>query len=127
MNRTGRRGFLASLRHAAHGLLHVVREERNARIHAVAGAVVLLLSAWLGLRPVEWALMIVAITLVFAGEMLNTVVERLVDLHSTAPHPLAGQAKDVAAGAVLFASVAAAVLGLLVLGPRLWVKLSGIL
>ncbi len=59
--------------------------------------------------------------------MLNTVVERLVDLAIATPHPLAGQAKDVAAGAVLLASLAAAVIGVLVLGPPLVERLGALL
>lgn len=126
MKRHASASIVVSLRYAARGLWHVLQEERNARFHAVAAVAVLLLSAWLRLPPAEWAIIVLAITLVFAGEMLNTVVERLVDLHSPVLSPLAGQAKDVAAGAVLFASLAAAVVGLLVLGPRLWARLSAI-
>jgi diacylglycerol kinase len=69
------------------------------------------LGIWLHLPAAQWALVVVTITLVFAGEMLNTVVERLVDLHSPNLHPLAGQAKDVSAGAVLLSAVAAVVSG----------------
>jgi len=118
------RNLLASVRCASQGLWHVLRSERNARYHVIAAFLVLVLSAWLRLPALGWCLVIVAITLVFVGEMLNTVVERLVDLSVSTPHPLAGQAKDVAAGAVLVASVAAALIGILVLVPPLWERLS---
>ena len=59
-------------------------------------------SGW-ACHAIEWALIIVAIALVFAGEMLNTVVEVMVDLITPEQHPLAKQAKDVAAGAILVA------------------------
>ncbi len=112
---------------AGRGLRHILCTERNARIHVAATVAVVLLGLWLDLELLEWAIIVTAITLVFVGEMLNTVAERLIDLIVSEPHPLAGQAKDVAAGAVLSASLAAAVLGLLVLGPRLWQRLSDIL
>jgi diacylglycerol kinase len=115
-----------SVRCAARGLWHVLQTERNSRIHVAIGVAVVLLSIWLGLAPLEWALIIISITLVFAGEMLNTVVERLVDLSIATPHPLAGQAKDIAAGAVLFAALTAIAIGLLVLGPPLWARLSAL-
>ncbi len=120
------RNLLTSVRCASHGLAHVLRSERNARFHVIAGAAVLALSAWLRPSFIGWGLIIVAITLVFVGEMLNTVVERLVDLSVATPHPLAGQAKDVAAGAVLVASVASALIGLLVLGPPLVERLGAL-
>ncbi len=119
--------LLVSIRCALRGLWHVLRTERNARLHLAAGILVIALSAWLRLSLVGWCLIIAAITLVFAGEMLNTVVERLVDLAIATPHPLAGQAKDVAAGAVQLASLAAAVIGVLVLGPPLVERLGALL
>ena len=62
--------------------------------------------------------------LVFVAEFLNTAIEVVVDLASPQIHPLAKVAKDVGAGAVLLAAVAAVLVGLLILGPPLWAKLS---
>ena len=67
----------------------------------------------------EWLAVIAAIGLVWTAEGLNTAIEALVDLVSPEQHPLAGRAKDVAAGAVLLAALAATAIGLLVFGPRL--------
>lgn len=103
---------------------YVFRCERNPRIYLAATIIVLALGIWLGLSPVEWALIIAAVASVFAGEMLNTVVELTVDLITLEQNPLAKKAKDVAAGAVLVASIAAAAVGLVILGPLLWNKLS---
>ena len=114
----------SSFRHALEGLAYVLRAERNARIDLAIAILVLLLSATLGLSAIEWVLIIAAIALVFAGEMLNTVVELTVDLITYRQNPLAKRAKDVAAGAILVASVAAAIMGLIILGPRLWTKIS---
>lgn len=102
----------------------MLQSERNARLHLVFAVLVILLSLWLGLPAAEWALVIAAIALVFAGEMLNTVVELVVDLISPESNPLAKHAKDIAAGAVLVAAFAAASMGLLILGPRLCQRLG---
>jgi len=100
-----------------------LRSERNARIHLAMAILVILMSIWLRLTAIEWVLMVAAIALVFAGEMLNTVVELTIDLITVERNPLAKRAKDVAAGAILVAAAAAAIMGLLILGPRLWLKL----
>lgn len=115
-----------SFRHAFSGLAYVLRVERNPRIHLAVALLVLILGLWLGLSPIEWALIIIAITGVFAGEMLNTVVELTIDLITLDHHPLAKQAKDVAAGAVLVAAIAAAIIGLVILGPHLWARLAAL-
>jgi diacylglycerol kinase len=124
MRRRNRGSLAASFRHALEGIVCVVREERNARIHLVAAAAVIALGLWLNLTTLEWALLVVAIALVLVGEMLNTVIEIVIDLVMPDEHPLAKDAKDVAAGAILVVSLAAAVLGLLVLGPPLWRQLT---
>jgi diacylglycerol kinase (ATP) len=118
-----RRGFRwASFADAGRGL-RALLDEPNARIQLVAALATIALGLWLGLAPHEWALIVLAIGLVLAGEALNTAVEALCDRVAPERHPLVAKAKDVAAGGVLIASVAAAVLGLLVLGPPLWARL----
>jgi len=78
------------------------------RIHVGTAVFVLLFSAWLGLTPLEWLLIVVAIALVFIGEMFNTVVELMIDLITAERSSLAKRAKDIAAGAVLVAALTAA-------------------
>lgn len=124
MNKPFRTSLRSSFRFALEGLQHVIVAERNARIHLVVALIIIALGLWLGLTPVEWAIIIITITLVFAGEMLNTVVELLTDLVIQSYHPLAKRAKDVAAGTILFASMASVVVGLLILGPPLWAKIN---
>lgn len=119
VGRYPRQSLYKSFQHAAEGLLYVLREERNARLHLISALVVLLVSAWLGLTVIEWALIVACIALVFVGEMSNTVVELTIDLIMPEENPLAKCAKDVAAGAILIASLTAAITGLLVLGPKL--------
>jgi diacylglycerol kinase (ATP) len=116
--------LLHSFRHAFDGLAYVVRCERNMRIHLMIATAVMLLGLWLDLSATDWLLILVAITLVLSGEMLNTVVELIVDLVTREQHPLAKHAKDVAAAAILLASGAAALVGLLTLGPKLLLRLG---
>jgi diacylglycerol kinase len=117
------RRFLCSLKFAASGILLAVRRERNMRIHLIATAAVVLLALWLGLRPLEWAVLFALCGLVIGLELVNTAVERVVDLVSPERHPLAKAAKDAAAGGVLAAALFAIAAGLILLGPPLWDKL----
>jgi diacylglycerol kinase len=109
-----------SFRHAIDGGRYVIRMEPNAKIHAVAALAVVLLGAWLGIEARDWAVLILAIGGVVATEAMNTAVERVVDLAQPAQHPLAKVSKDVAAAAVLASAMAAAAIGLLIIGPPLW-------
>ena len=126
MRRHRHGNLLDSFRYAFEGLAYVVRAERNARLHLAVSLVIVTLGAWLRLSRIEWVLIIMAIALVFAGEMLNTVVELVIDLVAPSHNSLAKHAKDVAAGAILIAAIAAATTGLIILGPPLWERLSGI-
>ena len=110
-------GRLRSFGHAFRGLKVLVQTQHNARIHAVATALVVGAGALLRISSVEWALIVLAIVCVWAGEALNTAVEFVVDLASPEQHPLAAKAKDVAAGAVLIAAIGAAIVGVIVFGP----------
>lgn len=111
--------------HAFVGLGVAVGGERNLKIQCVLGTVAVGLACWLKFDPVSWALLFLAIGMVVTAEMLNTAIERVVDLAAGGEyHALARDAKDVAAGAVVIASVTAVAIGLTLYLPRLWV-LSG--
>ena len=101
------------------GVQSALASEVHLRFHAGATVLVLGLGFYLDLNHTEWALVTLAITAVWTAELLNTAVEALTDLVSPAYHPLAGKAKDVAAGAVLLAALGAAVVGLIVFGERI--------
>jgi diacylglycerol kinase (ATP) len=116
---------LASFRHAFAGGWYVLRTQRNPWIHALASVVVLAVALWLRLTRTETAILVLTIALVWVAEFVNTAVEAVVDFLSPNIHPLAKIAKDVAAAAVLIAALASVVVGLLVLGPPLWLRLSG--
>lgn len=122
------RDFLASrlrsFRYAFTGWGYVLRTQRNTWIHAAASIAVVLLGWWVGLQALDWAIIFIAITLVWMAEFLNTALEAVVDLASPQQHPLAKVGKDVGAAAVLLSALAAVIIGILVLGPPLWARLS---
>ena len=103
---------------------YLIRTQRNARIEIAIGIVVLAVAAWLRVTAIEAAVLILAIALVLALEALDTAIELAVTLASPERHPLARVAKDVSAAMVLVAAIAAAVVGVLVLGPRIAVLVS---
>jgi diacylglycerol kinase len=116
-----------SFRYAFAGWWHVIRTQRNAWIHAVVSISVIMLSLWLGIGRLEWAVIIGAIALVWIAEFLNTALEAVVDLATNhSHHELARVGKDVGAAAVLIAAGASVIVGLIILGPYLWQKLSAL-
>jgi diacylglycerol kinase len=121
-----RAAFLRSFVYAWHGLIYAIRTQRNARVHAVIGAGAIVLGVLLHISPVEFAMVFVAITLVFIAEMFNTVAEACIDLVTREYHPLAKIAKDVAAGAVLLNAILSVIIGILVFGPHLLTLFFGV-
>ena len=111
---------VASFGHAVRGVWAALRSEVHLQFHAVATVVVVGLGFYYHLARLEWALVALAVAGVWAAELVNTAIEALTDLASPAYHPLAGKAKDVAAGAVLLAALGALVVGVLVFGPKLF-------
>ncbi len=121
------RSRIASFGHAFHGWWYVLRTQKNAWVHAFVSTVVILLAVWLALPARDWAVLVLVIALVWSAEFFNTSIEAVVDLASPVHHPLAKVGKDVGAAAVLIAAGAAVIIGLLLLGPPLWVKISSFL
>lgn len=109
------KGFVASLNCAIEGVLWATRTQRHMLVHLLAAVAVLLVALTLHLTLLEFALLALAIILVLFAELMNTAVEVVVDLVSPDFHPLAQRAKDVAAGAVLVASVGSLIMGYLAL------------
>jgi len=89
------------------------------KIHVVTGIFVIIAGWYFSITPTEWCLVTLSIVLVLSAEGFNTAIEHLTDLTSPDYHPLAGKAKDVAAGAVLLAAMGAAIVGLIVFLPYL--------
>ena len=115
-----------SFRYAFVGWWFVIRTQRNAWIHAIISITVIIVSLWLGLDAQDWAMIIIAIAMVWTAEFINTALEAVVDLASPEQHELAKVGKDVGASAVLIAAGSAALIGFLILGPPLWQKLSNL-
>lgn len=113
-----------SFRYAFVGWWYVIRTQRNAWIHAVVSIMVVGVSLWLGLNRYDWALIIIAIAMVWTAEFINTALEAIIDLASPEQHELARISKDVGASAVLIAAGSAAIIGLIILGPPMWERLS---
>jgi diacylglycerol kinase len=117
-------GRARSFRYAFDGVRYVLRTQHNAWIHAIITGGVMLLALWLRLPSSDWALLVTMIVLVWTAEFINTALETAVDLIQPQQHPKAKIAKDVAAAAVLLGAAGAVVVGLFVLGPPLWHRLS---
>jgi diacylglycerol kinase (ATP) len=114
---------LHSFRNAFSGWWYVIRTQRNAWIHTLASLIVVILGLWLRLVARDWAVIILAVSLVWTAEFLNTALEAVVDLASPQSHPLAKVGKDVGAAAVMLAAASSVVIGLLILGPPLLEKI----
>ena len=115
---------IASFSHAFRGWTYVISTQKNAWIHSAIATFIFLLSFWLGISARDWAVIILTTAFVFSAEFINTSIEAVVDLATEEHHPLAKISKDVGAGAVLVAALAAVLVGLLILGPPLWAKLN---
>lgn len=114
------RSFQCALAGCAQGL----RGQRNLRIHLAFVVAITVLALYLQVSLTQWAILALTYSLVMAAELLNSALEALTDLVSPKYHPLARQAKDLAAGAVLVTAIGAVAVGLLILGPPLWAKIT---
>jgi diacylglycerol kinase (ATP) len=108
-----------SFNYAFEGVIHALRTQNNMRIHFAIAAGVLVLAFVYDVTRLELIALMLAIAFVLIAEMVNTAVEATIDLSTPSFDPLAKIAKDLAAGAVLIASVNAVAVGYLVLADRL--------
>ena len=118
MNELNKR--IKSFGYAFKGIASLIKKEHNAWIHCTAIVVVTLAGFYFGITPTEWCIVVLCFGLVLAAEGFNTAIERLVDLVSPDYHSIAGDVKDVAAGAVLICAIAAAIVGMIVFIPYLF-------
>lgn len=119
MGNFSKQGFWRSLGHAWQGLVYTWKTQGHMRFHVFAAIVVLGFAWRWQVSAFEWLILIVAIGCVIGAEVMNTAIESVVDLIQPDFDPLAGRAKDVAAGAVLVAVIQAVAIGLIVFLPRL--------
>lgn len=116
-----RRSFLFALQ----GFRTALRQERNIKVMLAGGAFAIAMGLILRIDAVSWAVVLVCCGMVIAAELLNTAIETVVDLVSPEFHPLAGQAKDIAAAASWVLSLTAAVVGVIVYANALIRLLAG--
>lgn len=114
-----------SLRAALTGARHTLRTQPNAWIELAAVAVVTVAGVGFRIRPLEWALLALTFGAVLALEAVNTALEAVVDLVSPDHHPLAGLAKDAAAGALVFIVLGSIGVAVAIFGPRIVALFSG--
>jgi diacylglycerol kinase len=119
-------GFGQSFLHAWHGLRHIFLHERNARIHLMFALAAFLTGVWLRVSAVQLAAVFFAVIIVFLAEIFNTAIERTLDIVDMNENPRVKLIKDMAAGAVLVAAVAAVMVGVAIFAPymlgALWAR-----
>jgi len=110
--------FFRAFGFAFEGILHGLKAERNLKFHFLAAIIVIGAGFFTGLSMTEWFVVTILIGGMLAMELMNSAVERIVDLVTSEQHPLAKQAKDLAAGAVLIFAIVSAVIGLMIFIPK---------
>ena len=111
--------FIKGFYFAFNGIAYAFKTQRNFRVHCLAVLMTSGLSYYLGLNSTEWLWMIAAMALVLITELMNTSIETLVDLVSPEYNKKAGIAKDVAAAMVLLSAIAALLIGIIILLPKI--------
>lgn len=119
-----RNRLVRSFGYAIRGIGYFFRFQANARIHLAAAVFVTMAGFWLEIPTGNWIVLILAMGLVLMAEAMNSALEWLADAIHPDHHPLVGRAKDVAAGGVLIAAVAAALVGILVFWAPLFDRIS---
>lgn len=114
-----KRSLIDSFNYAVSGIITAIKTEKNMRIHYLIAILVITLSLFFDFSRTEFLLLLFAISLVVVAEMINTALERVIDLITQEYHPLARLVKDVAAGAVLIAAINSIVVGYLLFFDRL--------
>lgn len=110
---------LRSFRFAGQGILDLFRYENNAKVHLLVAILVIGAGFLLTLSPVEWAVILTQIGLVWAAEAFNTAIEKLCDFVSPGLHPQIKAIKDLSSGAVLILTIVAVLVGLIIFGGHL--------
>ena len=105
--------------YAFRGIRAFFHYETKSVIHLIAAIAAVTLGILLSINPVEWLLIALAIGLVFITELFNTAIEKLTDLVEPEKNPLAGDIKDISAGAVLVGAITALLIGLIIYVPEI--------
>ena len=127
MSSRPRPSVIESFNYAIEGVVHVLRTQRNMRIHFAVAAAVIATAAAVGVDKMELIALLLAIAFVLIAEMITTAIEGAIDATTTSFDPMAKLAKDMAAGAVLIASVNAVAIGYLVFAGKAADKTASVL
>ena len=106
--------FFKSFGHAIRGIKHVFKNERNFRLHILSSVLVLILATYFNCDSVEFALLLIVISIVLALEMINSAIEYTWNKLEPNHHPVVGIIKDAMAGSVLIASISAFIVGIII-------------
>jgi diacylglycerol kinase (ATP) len=109
-----------SFTYAAEGIMRFLRSEHNAWVHLAATIMVIVLVVLYRVTTIEAVLLVFSIGFVWAAEIFNTCIERIMDFISTERHPQIQLIKDMSAGAVLVAAITALIIGLIVFVPKIF-------
>ncbi len=121
----GKTSFTESMGHALAGIEYTANHERNFRIEITFAIIASLLGFLLKISIIEWGILVLTIAMVLSLEVVNTAIERSVDLVTTDYKELAKIAKDTSAGAVLIMSMFSVVIGILIFLPKIIVWIGG--
>ena len=119
LKKQGKSRFTESVGHALDGINYVSSHERNFKIETLFAIMVTIASFLLKVSLIEWSILMLVISLVLALEMINTSIERCVDLVTQDYKELAKIAKDVSAGAVLVVSIFSIIIGIVIFLPKI--------
>jgi diacylglycerol kinase (ATP) len=119
--------IIESFNYAFEGIIHVLRTQRNMRIHFLVAVVVLVAALATNMSRLELIALLLSIAFVLIAEMLNTAIEGAIDVATTSFDPMAKLAKDIAAGAVLIATINAVAVGYLVFSNEVGSRSSSVL
>ncbi|MBY0122329.1 diacylglycerol kinase family protein [Bacillus sp. S/N-304-OC-R1] len=108
-----------SFGYALSGFKQAFIQERNLKIHFAASFIVIIMGFLFSISYLEWLFIVLAIGGMLSLELINSSVERIVDLVTEDYHPLAKAAKDMAAGAVFLYAIMSVIIGLIVFLPKI--------
>ena len=111
--------IINSFKYAIEGLVSSFKTERNMKIHIMAMIIVIALGIFMKLNKIELCIITIAIVMVISAELFNTAIENVVDMVSPQKNPQAKLVKDIAAAAVLVLAIGAAVIGIIIFGPKI--------
>lgn len=123
MSKYKSQGFRNTFKNARKGMRLAIRSERNIRVHLATALFVMLLGVFLGLDSVKICILLLTVAMVVSMEMINSAIEFSLDaVFHNRYSKLVGMAKDISAGAVMFVTIIAVVIGCLIFLPAIWTK-----